>query len=99
MRKEYTQEELEELLSGAYSVESRAGHGKSGAVCRIGTVQRGNRLYDVYMDRDSECWYGVRIITKRKTMSEFESIFGRPERRAEKVDLQVNDTLLDDLQK
>ncbi len=81
----YTPEELQEKLKQAYSYESRASHGKAHLKAeQIGTIKLGNRLYDLHEDTDKNIWYTVRVITKRGIVSEFEAIFGHPERGPEK---------------
>lgn len=83
--KEYTQEELEEKLKTAYNIEARAGHKKEHlSINQIGTVKRGNRLYDLYEDTGKSYWYSMRFITDHGIVSEFEYIFGYPERKTEK---------------
>lgn len=77
----YTQGQLEEFLEGAWSYENREGWGTEGLAAEfIGTVQRWGRLYDVYIDTEGNCWYKVRILAGRHIVSEYEAIFGRPER-------------------
>lgn len=82
---EYTKEDLEEKLKTAYNIEARAGHKKEHpSTTMIGTVRRKNKLYDVYQDSDGNYWYAVRFATDRGAVSEFEYIFGHPERKQEK---------------
>ena len=76
----YTQDELEEILSRAFSYESREGHGYDHLETEyIGTVQRGKYFYDVYLDTGGHSWYLVRIQTEYGVVSEYEAVFGRPE--------------------
>ena len=83
--REYTQEELKEKLKTAYNVEARAGHKKDHlSINLIGTVKRGSRLYDLYEDTGNSCWYSLRFITDHGIVSEYEYIFGHPERKPEK---------------
>lgn len=83
--REYTQEELEEKLKTVYNIEARAGHKKDHLpINMIGTVKRENRLYDVYQDSGNNYWYSQRFITDRGIVSEFEFIFGYPERKPER---------------
>lgn len=83
--KEYTQEELEEKLKTAYNIESRAGHKKDHlSITMVGTVKRENRLYDLYQDSGNSFWYSLRFITDHGIVSEFEYIFGYPERKPER---------------
>ena len=78
----YTKEELEACLKDAFSLENREGHEKAGLnVWQVGTVQRGNKLVDVYEDAERNHWYQNRFITDHGIVSEFEYIFGYPERR------------------
>lgn len=83
--REYTQEELKEKLKTAYNVEARAGHKKDHlSINLIGTVKRGSRLYDLYEDTGNSYWYSLRFITDHGIVSEYEYIFGHPERKPEK---------------
>ena len=83
--REYTQEELKEKLKTAYNVEARAGHKKDHlSINLIGTVKRGSRLYDLYEDTGNSYWYSLRFITDHGIVSEYEYIFGHPERTPEK---------------
>lgn len=83
--KEYTAEELEAKLKTAYNMEARAGHKKEHLpIALIGTVKRGTELYDLYEDSGNSCWFITRYITPDGIISEFEHIFGHPERKAEK---------------
>lgn len=78
----YTEFELEDLLEKAYNIESMERHGKGNReICMIGTLLWRNRLYDIYMDSNGECWYSVRIVTDRGIVSEYEAIFGREQKR------------------
>lgn len=73
--------ELSECLKNAFSYESREGHGADGLSTKfVGTVKSGNRMYDLYKDTNGNYWYIVRIIKENGTMSEYEAIFGHPER-------------------
>lgn len=75
-------EELKQLLKNAYSIESMAGHGAEGrSTTYIGTVEKGNRLYLVYRDSCGACWYETRIRTPQGVVSEYEAIFGKPEKK------------------
>mgnify|MGYP000043299687 CR=1 FL=1 len=81
----YTAQQLEECMKNAYSYENREKHGAAGfQTTYIGTVQRGRRLYDLYIDTNQSYWFKNRIITDRGVVSEYESIFGHPERRAKR---------------
>lgn len=77
---QYTQEQLEEFMKHAYSYESREKHEAAGfATSFIGTVQLGNRLYDLFADTGGNFWYINRIITNKGIVSEYEAIFGHSE--------------------
>lgn len=77
---QYTQKQLKKYLNEAWSYESREGWGAEELPTEfIGTVQKGKRLYDIYVDTSGNYWYMVRIIKKEGIVSEFESIFGYPE--------------------
>lgn len=74
--------DLEECLKGAYNYESREGHGVAGLSTEfVGTVKRGNRLYDLHRDTAGNYWFEVRVITERGIVSEYEAIFGHPQRK------------------
>lgn len=76
-----TRAELEAMSKGAYRIGSRAAHGKEGLeAVFIGTLRHGNRLYDLYQDEEGFCWYDVRVVTPHGIVSEFEAIFGHPEK-------------------
>lgn len=76
-----TQEELEMMLKDSYPVENRAAHGKEKLKINfVGTLQQGNRLYSVYQDKEGFCWNSVLIITDHGPVSEYEAIFGHPEK-------------------
>ncbi len=74
----YTQKHLEECLKEAYSYECRPGwEAEELAVEFIGTVQKGKRLYDLYMDTEKNYWYTVRVITDEGIIvTEYEAVFG-----------------------
>lgn len=79
----YAEKELKEKLKTAYNFEARAGHGKENLpTVQIGTVKRGNRLYDLYEDSSNSVWFKERVITDHGIVSEFEAIFGHPARAA-----------------
>lgn len=79
---QYMQEQLEGFLKEAWSYESRAGWDAEGLSTEfIGTVQRQERLYDIYVDTSMNYWCTVRIITEQGIVSEYEAIFGCPERK------------------
>lgn len=80
-----TPEELAGMLKGAYPVGNRAAHGKEALETDfIGTLQEGGRLYDLYQDQEGFCWYGVRVATPSGIVSEFEALFGYPEKEEER---------------
>lgn len=79
---EYTQEQLKIRLKQAWNYESRDGWGAENLkTWMIGTVKRENKLYDIYADEKDNYWYKVRVITERGIVSEYEAIFGHPERK------------------
>ena len=90
-RKKYTDDELKELLKRAYSYESREGHRKEELETWLaGTVPGEGRLWDIYVDKEDNSWYKVRIVTGYGIVSEYEAVFGHPEqqkRRKKKVKL------------
>lgn len=78
----YTQEQLEEALSKAYNYGSRAGWKAEGLdTSYIGTVERQERLCDLYVDTRGNYWYKVRVRTERGIVSEEEAIFGKKIKR------------------
>jgi hypothetical protein len=78
---EYTDEELRECLKKAFSYENRAGHKKDGlSIALIGTVRQGNKLVEVYEDTERNYWYLNKYRTDRGIVSEYEYIFGHPEK-------------------
>ena len=79
---EYTPEELREFLSRAFSYENRDKHGcEHLGADYAGTVNDGNKLFDVYLDTGGNAWYQVRFMTDRGPVSEFEYIFGYDEKQ------------------
>lgn len=77
----YTQQYLQECMLGAYSYESRAGWDADKVPTEyLGAVRIGNRIYDMYEDRDGRHWYKVKVATENGIVSEYEAIFGRKER-------------------
>lgn len=73
--------ELESYLSRAYSFESRETHGAGNRnTTAIGSIQYGNRIYDLYQDTAGNYWYKTRIIKDGQALPEYEAIFGHPER-------------------
>ncbi|NBH28451.1 hypothetical protein D3Z60_22525 [Lachnospiraceae bacterium] len=81
----YMQEQLEAFLKDAWSYESRDGW-EAGELSTefVGTVQQGNRFYDIYVDIAGNYWYTVRIMTQRGIFPEYEAIFGHSERERRK---------------
>lgn len=78
----YTQERLEEALSRAYNYGSRAGwKAESLSTSYIGTVERQDRVYDLYVDTRGSYWHKTRIRTEHGLVSEEEAIFGRKIKR------------------
>lgn len=77
-----TQEELEDFLKEAWSYESREGWNTEELETEfIGTLQKGNIFYDLYVDTEENFWYTVRVLTERGIVSEYEAIFGHPDNR------------------
>jgi hypothetical protein len=77
---EYTAEDLEAFAKGAYNYESRDRHGKGNLKTEyVGTLQRDNRLYDLYSDTGGNYWYILRYMTPEGPVSEYEWIFGHKE--------------------
>lgn len=74
------QKDIKKLLSKAYSYENRAGHGCEHLETEyVGTVERGDRLYDVFIDSRGNSWFLMRFKTDHGIVSEYEKIFGHPE--------------------
>lgn len=79
------QNDLAALLASAYSYESREKWCTAHLETEfVGTLQKGNRLYDLYTDEAGNVWYKTRIKTRNGTVSEYEAIFGIPEPRYRK---------------
>lgn len=77
MEKAYTEKELKKHLKDAYSVENREGHELDHlAMDKIGTIKKGNVLWDIYQDEENHYWYGKRYIEGERIISEYEHIFG-----------------------
>lgn len=75
---EDAQTELEDALKKAYSYESRAGWGAQDLTTAfVGTVDKGERVYDLYVDSAGNYWHKVRIRTKSGPAPEREAIFGK----------------------
>lgn len=84
-KRTYTEEDLEMLWQRAFSFESRDKHGKEMLSTTLaGKVERGNRIYDIYVDIEDNAWYIVRIRTKTRIVSEYEAVFGHKPRRKRK---------------
>ena len=76
----YTPDELAHMLKNAYNYEAREKHQKDHLeTSYAGTVQRGNKLLDVYVDTENNAWYITHFIVGGRVVSEFEAIFGHPE--------------------
>lgn len=81
-KSDLSQKELQRLLEDAFSYESREKHEKAHLECLYrGTVPHGKRLYDVYTDKEKNVWYQVRVLAGAGPVSEYESVFGHPERK------------------
>lgn len=73
---------LEVAERNAYSIENMEGHeAQNREVTYIGTIQRKNRLYMMYKDSAGDYWYKVMIQTPQGAISEYQSIFGKREKR------------------
>lgn len=74
------QNNLAALLADAYSYESRDKHGAAHRETEyVGSVQKDERIYDIYVDEAGSSWYKTRIVTGSGIVTEYEAIFGRPE--------------------
>ena len=72
---------LEPAFKNANSIENMAGHGAEGVeVEYIGTVQKKNRLYLLYMDSVGGYWYKTLIQTPQGSQTLYQAIFGRKEK-------------------
>ena len=88
----YTRDDLEEVIEKAWSYEARAGWDAEELDTEfIGTVQRGKRLYDLYVDTAGNYWYTVRIITEKEVLTEYEAIFGHKPRKRYRRKWNEND--------
>lgn len=77
----YTTEHLESCLKKARSYESRDAYGAAGVTTvLIGTVMDGKYVRDIYKDTDGNYWYKTRVQTAKGIVSEYEAIFGHPEK-------------------
>lgn len=73
---------LEPAFQNAYSIESRSGHGAEDLeVEYIGTIQKKNRLYLMYMDSVGDYWYKTLIQTTQGSKTLYQAIFGRKEKK------------------
>ena len=62
------QRDLNKLLSKAYTYENRAGHGcEHLETTYVGSVERGKRIYDVYIDSRGNSWFLIRFKTDHGT--------------------------------
>ena len=82
----YTQKQLEKCLNDAFSYENREGWGKEHLdVEHIGTVQRGSRIYSLYVDSENNYWYKLFFMTEAGIITEYEKVFCPPERRKQAI--------------
>lgn len=73
--------QLESAFKNAYSMENMSGHGAEDLeVEYIGTIQKKNRLYLMYMDSVGGYWYKTLIQTPQGSKSLYQAIFGRKEK-------------------
>lgn len=80
------QRDLNKLLSKAYTYENRAGHGcEHLETTYVGSVERGKRIYDVYIDSRRNSWFLIRFKTDHGIVSEYEKVFGHPEPTAKRM--------------
>lgn len=76
-------EELEKLAEGSYSVESMAGHGAEGRdLTYLGMLNKGNkRVHLIYKDEANCYWYKTMYKTEKGLITDYEYLFGRPEKK------------------
>lgn len=80
------QMDLNKLLSKAYTYENRAGHScEHLETTYVGSVERGKRIYDVYIDSRGNSWFLMRFKTDHGIVSEYEKVFGHPEPTAKRT--------------
>lgn len=71
-------EDLEKGLKKAISIESRAAWGKNHlGITYCGSVQRFDRLYDLYADDEGGIWFENRILTPAGVAAEEEVCFSK----------------------
>ena len=82
--KKYTEDELREKLSIAYSVESRAGHRAEHLEMEcIGTIATANpvRYKRLYEDSDGNIWHQTMFLIDGVLVTDTEYIFGRKDEK------------------
>lgn len=74
--------DLEEKLKDSYNYGSRAGWGVQDLPATyVGTVRRGDRIYDLYVDTAGRYWHKAMVMTDQGPVSESVAIFGREIKR------------------
>lgn len=78
-----TQQELKEAIKNAWPIECMKAHGaEDRTVEEVGTIPSAyGRYLKVFRDNIGEYWYKTMIGTKDGVVSEYEAIFGRPEKK------------------
>ncbi|MDO4632995.1 MAG: hypothetical protein Q4B01_03965 [Eubacteriales bacterium] len=75
-----------ELLKGARNMEARkAFHAEHLELTKIADIYRGDSKKELYRDSNGSCWYETFYIKNKKVISEYEHIFGRPERSKKRI--------------
>lgn len=76
-------EELERLAEGSYSVDSMAGHGAEGReLTYMGILDKSSRhAHLIYKDETNSYWYKTMYKTDEGLISEYEYLFGKPEKK------------------
>lgn len=70
-------EALNDLYTRAWSYENRVKWGKEKVKTEYcGSIQKFERIYDLYSDEQGGAWYKVRIITPGGVMEESDVCFG-----------------------
>ncbi len=81
----YSEQELRELLKEAYSIESRAGHGKELLELpleRLGLLSTAypDRFIELWKDSEENYWYQTKFLVDNELISDTEYIFGHGKR-------------------
>ncbi len=78
----YTQKQIESCLKEAYSFENRAGWEKEDLpVEEIGSVMDNGQVRVLYVDSEGNYWYKTFFMTDHGLITEYEKIFGHPEKK------------------